>query len=406
MRSFLIGLALLPAMSAHAQDWTTYQGNAQHDGYVPVSLTQKLSYAWHDSSIGAARGVVTLDGMVFATSDKYAATQSLVALDLKTGTRLWGADLGYQTYVAPPATGAGKVYVRTTDYADYSPFSGYEAATGKLAFTTPLYSSSTSISPMSYSGGNVYLNTSHHGVLHSVNATTGASNGWSFVGGLGDLAPSVWGDYLVTYASNQLQIVDSRDLWNKKTITTPYTQYYGAAIAAISGDRAYVADWNTSRLISFDLVAGEVDWMYQGGWRNNVGPLAVAGSELFAIIDDELTSFDALTGVVNWKWAAEPRWSGDATYLGQILVTDNTIFVSGYRTYILDRATHELVSTLSDSGQMAWADGYLLIANSNGVVAYAAAAVPEASSGAMLALGLGLAGLTMRRRAGAQPKNQ
>jgi len=105
--------------------WTTHQRNAQHNGYVPITLNSDNfaeSWTWSRPSstepIGGINPVVAQDGKVVLSYDVYFGDALVVMLDEATGDKVWEANLGNMPALNPPAITEGKVWAATTGHED------------------------------------------------------------------------------------------------------------------------------------------------------------------------------------------------------------------------------------------------------------------------------------------------
>jgi len=114
-------LACGPALA----QWTTYQGDASHDGYVPVSLDPAaFSLLWQRSlSTSALHPVTAGNGEVFvSTPSRFSSGTHLQTLDAATGQTKWSKDYGEVSSVSPPAYANGLVYIQTGKPSSGSPY--------------------------------------------------------------------------------------------------------------------------------------------------------------------------------------------------------------------------------------------------------------------------------------------
>ena len=118
--------------------WTTYQANALHTGYVPVTLNpSRFKELWSvvvGSSGAALQQVTEADGMIYLSQSGYFSDQGLYVLSSKDGSTLWSLLFPDIYSVNPPAYDNGNIYIQTVDNAGNSWVRGYEAASGTPVF--------------------------------------------------------------------------------------------------------------------------------------------------------------------------------------------------------------------------------------------------------------------------------
>ncbi|HEU0079969.1 MAG TPA: Ig-like domain-containing protein, partial [Longimicrobiaceae bacterium] len=121
---------------SQAAEWATFQGNARHTGFVPVTADPvAFREKWVRTPLGNAvlNPVTEGGGRVFVSSNAYFGGQSLAAVNTSSGANAWTYNFGAIHGVHPPAYGNGRVYVTTSGHQD-SFLWGFDAATGTVAF--------------------------------------------------------------------------------------------------------------------------------------------------------------------------------------------------------------------------------------------------------------------------------
>lgn len=95
-------------------DWSTWQGNARHDGHVPIAVDPgRITHAW-SAEVGTAdlsmqQAVTTGGAAILCVGD------TLLALDLRDGSQRWRLDLpaGHGPRAPGAANGRGHLSTRS-----------------------------------------------------------------------------------------------------------------------------------------------------------------------------------------------------------------------------------------------------------------------------------------------------
>lgn len=357
-------------------EWETLQGNAAHDGYVPITLDpSKFVKAWQwtrptPGVIGGINSVATSEGLVFVSEDEYAGSPSLYALDTATGEIRWKQQFtnNWSPALNPPATSNGNVYVTTTGHGGTFLWS-FKAKDG-----TPLAQSSFStqwanlLAP-TVKNGRVYVNAgSYGGVMYAFDATSGTKQ-WEGVGGTyGMNTPAVDDKYLYIHDGDALAVLDAGSGESVARIGFASTgsslyDYHGAPMiasadsviawkgGAFSGRAASSAEPSANRqLVDYGISQKTTRWSSIKSYKTQP---AIAKGVVYAASDNpkSLDAIDEATGVVLWSWVPG---TSDTKFHRNIVVTNNLLFVSTDRAlYAIDLATHRPVWQSATPGMVA-----------------------------------------------------
>jgi outer membrane protein assembly factor BamB len=150
-----------------------------------------------------------------------------------------------------------------------------------------------------------------------------------------------------------------------ETIASPVTLADGFGPAVVP-DSSTVIVVSQGNLLAFDTDAREIQWSaLKSDSDVFVGSPAVAGDTVFvqnnAYERVQLEARRTDTGELLWSWA--PPWSDDHTFRGNVVSTDNLVFVSTRRAvYAIDRTTHQAVWTYPYPGKVSLsANGVLYV---------------------------------------------
>jgi autotransporter-associated beta strand protein len=355
--------------------WGTYQGDAAHDGYVPVTVNPANFFVlWHASLGSSLAPVAEGDGEVFFVSGG-----TLGALSAASGATLWQANL--PSVSTPPAYANGIVYAESAHQSPGGLYA-YNAATGNEVFQSGIACQCESyFAPTPY-GGNVYIGGGYTGGMYSFNATTGAQNWFANDGMLYHAyTPAVDGTYAYIYVGNPdsltgglFTVVNMTTGAAVATVldptpkTTPYTMNFAVALGARNDAFVINPDpftANDSRLVCWTTPTASqptpaIAW---SNARNFTGQPSVAAGVVYAIDGGNLDALSEATGELLWTWNTPPGQS----LTGTLVVTNSDVFASSASTtYAIDLGSHQQVWSYAAGGQLALSEGVLYIAGPTG----------------------------------------
>jgi hypothetical protein len=416
---FATGLiAVVPAISAGApgaQDapcWGTYQGNAAHSGYVPVTLDpSQFRLAWQ-ASVGSSslNPIAQGDGLVFVSQPgHYNSAVGLHVLDAATGQEKWSTTFGRVFSINPPAYADGKVFIQTGHGLNSSsppPYlSAFNASDGTLVFRSQFSAQAEYYLAPTPFGGNVYISGGAYGGMYSFNGSIGQQNWFGSVPQCDGWTPAIDGACAYSYTRNGntapirgvFQALNLANGTMAANVVDPIYNENGstvnAAIALGSNHDAFTI--NGGRLMCWDttLDATHTPYIAWSATNGYTGQPTVANGRVYALAGGTLNVLDEDTGSVLWQW----RPAGGVLQ-GTMIVTDSHLFVETSSTvYAVDLASHQSVWSYAANGPLALSEGKLYVAGSNGTVT--AISVPEPSTFVLLGMGaVGLLGFARRRR--------
>jgi hypothetical protein len=375
-----------PAFSQTLQPWTTYQGNAAHTGYVPVSLnTAEFEKAWSVTVGGEAtlQPVTAADGMVYVSQMGYFSDQGLYVLKSLDGSELWNIKFPNIFSVNPPAYDNGKVYIQTGNHSGDTWLRAYEVGSGGLVFQAPheaqweRYLAPTIVDQM------VYVNGGSYGGMYSFSGVNGQQNWFAPLSQYDQWTPAVDATYAYSYVGETgLNVVKRADGQLAYTIADPNFNWngYSMNLAPVLGTQNDVIVFNGGRLVSFDLANRKIRWTVQDGFNSQP---SLTNGVVYAVNNGALSVRREDTGAAIWGWAP-PSDALD----GPVIVTDSHVFVSGASTtYAVDLTTRTAVWSYPQGGALALSEGTLYIAGSNGLLT-AIAVGDQTVGGANLRLSL------------------
>jgi hypothetical protein len=372
------------AALAGAPDWATFQANAQHTGYVPVTLNPGAFTARWKLTAPAISGtqialstIATGAGRVYVTNGTSFSPSgsSITAYSEADGSKLWThsfQDLSYPS-TNPPAYANGRVFAAAGSQQSTAMF-GFDAATGSQLFKTPMSSQWEHYLAPTVFNENVYTDGGGYGGLYSFNATTGAQNYFAPLDQYDGWTPAFDNQNMYTYMAGKLRVQDPLTGAVRATIADPLYSWNGYTTngAPVVGSGGIVYAGNLSNaamngIAAFDTINKSVRWSASGSFPGNP---AYADGYLFAANNatHKLEVRRESDGGIEWSWAPPDTDSG---FDSDVLLTRNLVFVSTTTsTYAIDRTTHAKVWSYQAAGKLAMsANGILYIKGASKIVA-------------------------------------
>lgn len=364
-----------------ASNWSMFQGNAAHTGYVPVTLdAAKFSprWIWHvpgsDESSPAVSPAVSADGVVYVTIPGNFAVANLYALrESDSGTK-WQYSFDSIFTINPPSVANGTVYAASSGHEDTFMWF-FDADTGFLKFQTAFQSQwEHYYSPTIY-GDSAYTNGGYYGGAYGFSSLNGAAEWFAPLAQYDAWTPAVDENHVYAYLGGGLQVVNRSDGSLAFSIADDSFDWKGWSIdsAPVIGSLGEVlainqaASYGSNRLIRFNIATQSIDWSIEGTFKAQ--PALAKG--VVYVGDNATKSLRALNesdGAQRWAW---PLPASDETLLdANIVVTDNLVFaVSGKAVYAIDLTSHQTVWSYPYSGSISISDnGVLYVARSGGAL--------------------------------------
>jgi hypothetical protein len=367
-------------------EWSTFQGNAAHTGYVPVTINpDQIKLRWKSAAIsqtaqsnwgyGYSATMAIGNGMFYG-----AGANVLKARKEFDGSVAWTYDLSALQYpsVNPPAFGNGIVYMAGGQQQSTYMFA-FDAASGAVSFKTPMSSQwENYLAPVVLDDA-VYTDAGTYGGLYAFKPT-GEQLFSKSLAQVSMWSPAVDATSVYVY-DGTLHVMDRKTGTVTSEIKNPDYQNYiyqsnGAPVLGASGS-VFAADYANAflnsgtlgnQLLKFNTAKGYVDWRINGNY-----PLtpAYAKGVVYAVnlSPYRIEARNESDGALAWSWtpgqAAETKWSGEPVVTGNLLFTSTNL-----ATYAIDLSTHKVVWSYPAAGRLALSrSGILYIQNSDAVVA-------------------------------------
>lgn len=370
---------LLPMQGA--PEWATFQGNAAHTGYVPVTLDpNQFGTRWKlvVPTFLYFNGLFNLATVTTASGKFYIAGSNAVTAHREfDGSTIWSysfAGLPFPS-VNPPAVSDGIVYVAAGQQSSTYMF-GLDANNGSVKFRSAMSSQWENYLAPTVGASGVYTNAGTYGGLYAFDSQgnplyTGAAaqqSAWT---------PAVDASGVYAYTGDALHVFDPVTGAVKTTINDPtFTNYIyqigGSAVLGAS-DSVFAAAYGNSwlngggignALVHFNLQTNTVDWSIHGVYPSTP---AYDGGVVYAANNNplRLEARAERDGSLVWSWT--PPAAGDTTFVSEVLLTQNTVIVStNLSTYAIDRTTHHVVWSYPVAGNLALSPNGILYIQSYG----------------------------------------
>ena len=369
-----------------ASDWGTFQGNAAHTGYVPVTLQAsafKPRWKWDAPAYSGVQWtpspLTTGAGMFYVSSGPSwsggATGYEVFAYKEDDGSKVWSHSFGDLDYPStnPPAFSGGRVFIAAGSQNSTNMFA-FDAATGGQDFKSQMASQWEHYYAPTILNGIVYSDGGTYGGMFAFDTTTGGRKFFANASQYDGWTPAVDASHAYAYTAGSLSVYDNQTgaliggiadpnySWNG--YTTAGAPVLGAANTVYAGN---LSDRAKNAIVNFDTLNLAVRWSIKGAYSGN--PAYAAGT-LFAANNApvELEAVNETDGSKTWTWTPP---AADGNFVSDVLVTSNLVFVStSANTYAIDRSTHQAVWSYAASGSLALsANGVLYIEGGHTIVA-------------------------------------
>jgi len=348
---------LTPPIAAQAQ-WPTFQADAAHTGYVPITIDPSTTQLrWSIRLDGGRLSQVTSGGGKAYVSS---SDNNLYALDSSTGKLSWTKGYGGVFSVNPPAWAAGRVYLQTCNNAGGTFLWGYDDRDGSQLFRSPFGAQWERYKAPTVVEGTLYMNGGTFGGMYAFDAVTGSEEWFAALPQEDDWTPAVDATHAYVYAGSALYAIDRATGGQAYTIADPNGGFSRGLTPVLGGNAdAYVV--SNSRLVRFDLANRSIAWEWNSRFS---GQPAIRGGEVYAISAGDLEVRDRATGQFAWLWS-HPTGS----LSGTVVVTDSHAIVgTSNSVHFIDRTTHQEAWTYAEGGEISVTQEGLFIARQDGIL--------------------------------------
>lgn len=375
-------------------DWETLQGNAAHNGYVPITLDPgkfvdvwgwTAQHAITDNAFlsfpvtGANRVYVGVSVFVPSAGD-YAS--SFAGISENQNEPNWVKSIGDENsgiITTNPAFSGGKLYFGSAN-TDYD-FAALDSSNGNTAFTSRYMGTPRSaVSPTPY-GGSIYIQTSAptSNLMSAIASVNGASGSPQWLHDIVNaeqgrpyFTPAVDEQRLYYQNNSCLAVLNRQTRAIEACIANPVsdaTNFDSRFVPSLVGSRGNVLSFfysyppNAKRLLASYNIAGKtLEWTTTLAY--GIYP-AVANGVVYAThVEDGRVSLHALNetnGQVLWTWTPpSDSMASTPTTVYNVIATRNLVFFSAVNgtastgaTWAVDLNTRQLAWMTTQGGPIA-----------------------------------------------------
>jgi outer membrane protein assembly factor BamB len=343
-------------------EWETYQGNAAHTGFVPVTLNAGIFSARWSRDYGVPLSPATVaNGKVFVSTPVYFSFATLYALSEVDGSQVWAHSFGSVPALNPPAAYGGRVFIATSGHSDTFMWS-FNADDGVQVFKTPFSAQWEHYLAPTLLDGEACFSGGYYGDIYCLYASTGASK-WSVVLGQYDQwTPALDHTYAFTYtgsvyygANGTFRAINRYNGTEAFTVSDPAFNWNGYSINAApviaTNDSVLVVNGTgkANHVIRYSISGRSESWRVSGTFLND--PVAAAGKlYLSNETGNRLEARDEPTGTLQWTW--QPP-SGETMSRNNLILANNIVFVgTSDATYAVDLTTRQTVWRVARPGTL------------------------------------------------------
>lgn len=362
-------LALIPALQASkptdpvSGQWTTLGNGAGHTGFYPWTIGNAPISAGWSKTVGAGLNQVAVSGnQVFVTAGPYFSGSMFAAsLDITTGKELWRYPMASTFSINGPTVDNGRVFFQRCDNYNDTFLYALDRTNGGLLWASPFAAQWEHYQAPTVVGDGVWIEGGSYGGMYGFNVADGGQRFFVPLPQEDNWTPSYYDGVVYSCVSGILKACDPRtgsDLWTRDIKPAGATWYQGSVPVILNGRASIVA---SGTLVTIDLNTKTVAWSKA---ENFAEIPATDGSAVYAITGSSVKAYNGASGKLLGTYA------GGSTLISQPLITnDLVIAASTSATYIFDKATFALRTTLPAGGFLTYTRGVLYIANSSGALA-------------------------------------
>ncbi len=365
-------------------EWQTHQGNAAHNGYVPIWVaTNNFKKIWEwkrpitTESLKGINSPAAGKGHVYISTDVFFNDAAVIALDELTGNEVWRLSFGSMPALNAPAINQDSLFIATSGHQDTKVWA-IKRTDGKLKFQSSFSSQWSNYLAPTVDENLIFQTGGYFGGELTAFSTVDGSKVWN------KSAATSWGrdtatidqNYVYTHDGSKLSMFNKQDGALITSISDPFgssTNYeYNAApvIGSNSNILAYSggtlggsvganSEYVVARVISsFDIAKKQYNWSTQSSYKTF---FAVANGVIYATKNSPvaLDAIDENTGKVLWSWTAPSNL--DTSFHRNVVVTNNLLFFStNANLYAIDITSKKVVWSYPEPGMISISDNRIL----------------------------------------------
>jgi hypothetical protein len=341
-------------------DWTTFQSNAAHTGYVDAAVDpNQFTTRWQGPPLvaGGLGGSSYQNNMTLTASNGqfFAANGNILyARNESDASVAWQYDFSgvQQPSTNPPAVANGVVYIAAGQQGSTYMFA-LRASDGGLVFKSQMSSQWEHYLAPTIGASGVYTNAGEYGGLYGFD-TSGNQLFFANAAQQDEWTPAVDANSVYAYTGDALHIFDPVTGAVQLSIADPtFTNYVydigGSVVLGAAGHAVAGAYTNSllnacgigNTLVGFNTTLGTINWKVPGCFPSN--PAYHAG--LLYVANENPVRLEVRSeadGSIQWSWI--PPVAGDTNFLSEALLTQNMVFIStNTAVYGIDTTTHQTV---------------------------------------------------------------
>ncbi|WNC71968.1 PQQ-binding-like beta-propeller repeat protein [Thalassotalea psychrophila] len=336
--------------------WYTFQGNAKHNGLVPVTTDiNNFTLRWSkqiDSPLNELQQIASGDGKVFVTNYAYHSEHALLAINSLNGVELWREEYYRLPALNPPAYHNGQVYIRSNGHDD-SYLRSFNSDSGELSFEVSYSDQWSRHYAPTPNDGKIYMPSGYYGGVVEADAHTGIqqwhiNDSWE-----SNWTPAVDEEY-VYYFDNGLKLANK----NTGASVTHINDYDIDGTTPVIGLDKDAYTIYRGDFYAFDLRTKSVKWMLESQFSYTP---AVGIDAVYGINNRQLQALNKSNGQLLWS-------SNLNKYLtNNIVISRELAFVaSDTETFALSLTNGQQVWSYPVGGQLSISEGALFIASEDG----------------------------------------
>ncbi|BCO29814.1 outer membrane protein assembly factor BamB [Rhodoferax lithotrophicus] len=355
---------LQPVLTASGlPEWETYQGNAAHTGFLPVTLNAGVFSARWSRDFGVPLSPATVaNGKVFVSTPVYFGAATLYALSETNGSQVWAHNFGSVPALNPPATYGGRVFVATSGHADTFMWS-FNADDGTQLFKAPFNAQWEHYLAPTLLDGDACFDGGYYGGMYCMYASSGATK-WSVsLGQYDQWTPALDHTYAFAYTGGTFSAINRSNGTVAFSVADPAFNWNGYSINAapvIASNNSVLVVNGTGKanhVIRYSISGRSESWRVGGNFLND--PVVAAGKFYLSNQSvNQLEARDEPTGTLQWAW--QPPL-GETVSSNNLILVNNLVFVgTSDATYAVDLTTHQTVWRVARSGTLALSSNRVL----------------------------------------------
>ncbi|MEY2546177.1 MAG: large repetitive protein, partial [Verrucomicrobiota bacterium] len=374
LRRFIIHFVAVAALAARLAadpadptvgEWKTFGNGPSHTGFYPTNIgTAPITPGW-SKSLGLAINQVAVSGnQIFLTTNVYFGNTTYAAsLSTADGSEIWRYPLPQAYSVNPPTYDSGRVLFQRCDHASDTYLYALNSKTGGLLWAAPHDAQWEQYQAPTVFGDGVWVNGGYYGGMYGFDLATGAQRFYQPLPQEDGWTPSYYGGVIYSCVSGIFKAFDPRtgsELWTRN-LRLPNSSWYSAGVLAIMNNRAFVI--GDGSLVAVDLVNRVVLWRVNGAFT---GTPATDGDVVYALVGNTVSAYSADAGKTLGAYTASGNLFGQP-----LILNDAVMAANGTNTFVFDKATFALRTTLATGGALSYTKGilYTATADSSGTLA-------------------------------------